>query len=97
MLIEILSVSLQKGIVKISAFDVSEENLSRMERRRDDMDNPELTFILDTKDKKTQEYLRNWLHSQKIILKNECKTWGQALQAVVGTVTTISGYYRSWD
>lgn len=34
MLVEILSVSLKKGVVEIQALDVSEENLSRMERMR---------------------------------------------------------------
>lgn len=37
MLVEILSVSIKKGIVEIQALDVSEENLARMERMRDDM------------------------------------------------------------
>lgn len=95
MLVEILSVTLKKGIVEIQALDVSEENLSRMERMRDDMNNPELTFLLDTREEKVLMYLNNWLHRQKAVRKQECPTWGQALQAVVGTITTISGKYRS--
>ena len=95
MLVEILSVTLKKGIVEIQALDVSEENLSRMERMRDDMNNPELTFLLDTREEKVLMYLNNWLHRQKAVRKQECTTWGQALQAVVGTITTISGKYRS--
>lgn len=97
MLVEILSVSLRNGIVEISALDVSEENLSRMERVRDDMDNPEITFLLDTREGKALTYLRNWLNSQKAVRRNECHTWGQALQSVVGTITIISGKYRSWE
>lgn len=50
MLVEILSVSIKKGIVEIQALDVSEENLARMERMRDDMNNPEITFLLDTRE-----------------------------------------------
>ena len=57
MLVEILSVTLKKGIVEIQALDVSEENLSRMERMRDDMNNPELTFLLDTREEKVLMYL----------------------------------------
>lgn len=83
MLVEILSVTLKKGIVEIQALDVSEENLSRMERMRDDMNNPELTFLLDTREEKVLMYLNNWLHRQKAVRKQECTTWGQALQAVV--------------
>ena len=94
MLVEILSVSIKKGIVEIQALDVSEENLARMERMRDDMNNPEITFLLDTREGKV---LNNWLHRQKAVRKQECTTWGQALQAVVGTITTISGKYRSWE
>ena len=97
MLVEILSVTLKKGIVEIQALDVSEENLSRMERMRDDMNNPELTFLLDTREEKVLMYLNNWLHRQKAVRKQECTTWGQALQAVVGTITTRSGNYRSWE
>ena len=91
MLVEILSVSIKKGIVEIQALDVSEENLARMERMRDDMNNPEITFLLDTREEKVLTYLNNWLHRQKAVRKQECTTWGQALQAVVGTITTISG------
>ena len=97
MLVEILSVSLNKGVVEIQALDVSEENLNRMERMRDDMNNPEITFLLDTREGKVLTYLNNWLHRQKAVRKQECTTWGQALQAVVGTITTISGKYRSWE
>lgn len=100
MLVEILSVSLKKGIVEIQALDVSEENLSRMERMRDDMNNPEITFLLDTREGKVLTYLNSWLHRQKAVRKQECTTWGQALQAVVGTITTISGnlwMWREWN
>lgn len=77
MLVEILSVSIKKGIVEIQALDVSEENLARMERMRDDMNNPEITFLLDTREEKVLTYLNNWLHRQKAVRKQECTTWGR--------------------
>lgn len=93
-MVEILSVEVQKGIVSIQAMDVSEENLVRMERMRDDMFNSEIQFQFDTHEKSAFQYLRNWLKSQKSV--SGSTTWGEALQAVVGTITTISGKYRNW-
>ena len=84
MLVEILSVSIKKGIVEIQALDVSEENLARMERMRDDMNNPEITFLLDTREEKVLTYLNNWLHRQKAVRKQECTTWGAGVTSSGG-------------
>lgn len=95
MTIEITSISLDKGIINISAVDISEENLQRFERIRDDGVEQELEFIFDTHQEDEFRYLRAWLKRQKAT--KGCSTWGEALNAVIGTITTISGRYRSWE
>lgn len=93
--IEITGITINKGIVTISANDVSELNLQRIERSRDaDIEN-NIDFIFDTKDEKNFNYLRKWLKRQKAT--RGCQTWGEALHAVLGTITDISQKYRSWD
>lgn len=95
MTIEIISVNMKQGIVTISAVDVSEERLQKLERMRDDGFERELEFIIDTHEKEAYRYLYSWLKRQKAT--KDCTTWGQALNAVCGTITTISKKYRSWD
>lgn len=97
MLVEITSVYIQSGIVHLFAVDVSEENLCRMERLRDDTSNPEIEFIFDTKEKQVYSYLHNWMKHQKVLEKIPAPTWGQALRSIIGTVTEISTKYRSWE
>lgn len=97
MRIEITDVTLDNGIVTIGAIDVSEENLQRMERNRNDNERY-ISFIFDTKqivkknygsDRYTdRQYLDKWLHSQKATQGS--KTWGEALNSILGTVTNIS-------
>lgn len=93
MTIEITSISVDKGIVSITAIDCSEENLQRLERIRDDGFQKELTFIFDTSCKNDFTYLHNWLHRQKVVKEQKPKTWGEALNSVYGIITTISGKY----
>ena len=96
MIIEITSATIaQHGVVNITALDVSEENLQRMMRNRDDGFERELEYQIDTKDAKAFQYLYRWLKRQKATKAST--TFGEALQAVVGTHTQISGKYRVWD
>ena len=91
MTVEIISVEVKEGVVAIQAIDCSEENLQRMERLRDDGFERELNFLFDTKKSGDYVYLRKWLQSQKAT--NGARTWGEALRAIYGTVTTISGKF----
>ena len=93
MTIEITSYSVVGGVAKIFGTDCSEEHLQMIERRRfDDGFERELTFIFDpVNDKKAFDYLYYWLKKQKVT--REAKTFGEALTAIVGTITTISGRY----
>ena len=91
MTVEITSVSLVRGIVTIQAIDCSEENLQRLKRERDDGFEKELTFVFDTHMSNDFVYLRKWLLRQKAT--KGAKTWGEALDAVTGTITTISGKF----
>lgn len=93
MLVEIVSAGIRNQVVTISAIDVSEENLQRMERLRDDGFARELDFIFDSREKSQIEYLYRWLKEQKIT--REAATWGEALQAVVGTITDLAPKYLS--
>lgn len=95
MMIEITAISLFKGIVTIEAIDVSEENLQKMERMRDEGFEKQVNFVFDTHDPEAQTYLYQWLKRQRST--KGCKTWGTALHAVVGTHVTISQKYRSWE
>lgn len=94
MLIEITGVALDQGIVHIFGTDCSEENLQRIERCR--MDSfEELEFVLDTKEPAEFRYLYSWLKGQKAARSAE--TYGAALRSTIGTVTNLSGKYRSWE
>lgn len=94
MTVEITSVTLAQAVVTITAIDVSEEYLAWMERTRHDEER-EVVFVFDTRDPGTYAYLRRWLLGQKAA--RGCSTWGEALQAVRGRVTELSGRYREFD
>lgn len=86
MTIEITGVSIREGIVSIYATDISEENLQRMERLRDDSFERELTYVFDTrKEEKTFTYLYKYVRKQKCT--RGCTTWGEALHSLVGIHT----------
>ena len=93
MTIEITSYTVLDGVARIYGTDCSEEHLQMIERNRcDDGSERELVFIFDPRsNKKDFDYLYYWLKNQKAT--REAKTVGQALTAVVGTITTISGRY----
>ena len=92
--VEIISYAVKDGIVSISAIDISDYNLQRLERLRDDQER-ELEFVFDTSKKEEFPYLHKWLKRQKVT--KEAKTWGEALRSVVGIFTTINGKYRNWQ
>lgn len=95
MTVEITGVIIRNGVVTITAVDVSEENLQRMERVRDDGTEKELSFLFDTHQQQVYEYLYKWLKRQKATRGST--SWGEALTSVIGTVTTISAKYRDWN
>lgn len=92
--IEIISVEIKKGIVMITGIDVSDENLRRMERMKDDGMQTEVTFCFDSHQSKDLQYLYNWLKRQKAA--KGATTWGEALHKTIGTITVIAKKYRSW-
>lgn len=94
--VEIISTNLEQGILQIFCLDVSEEHLRRLERMRDDAYEEEILFCFDTKDPKDLSYLRTWLKNQKAT--KEARTWGEAIQSIVGTITVLPRRYRatSW-
>ena len=94
MTVEITSYAVSNGVARIYATDCSEEHLQILERNRiDEGFEQELTFIFDPKsDKNSFNYLYKWLKGQKATAG--ARTIGEALAATVGTVTTISGWYR---
>lgn len=95
MTVEITHVSLNQGIVTITAIDCSEENLQRMERNRDDGFETEINFVFDTHCEKDYLYFSSWIRRQKVT--RSAKTWGEALNAIQGIITTISGMYKVWE
>lgn len=99
MTIEIISASItSRHSIEITAIDCSEENFARMQRLRDDSCEQEIQYCFDsTSNSKAFYVLRKWLQKQKTTAKAE--TWGEALQAVVGTITDSYGIgkYRVMD
>lgn len=95
--VEIIAVHIKKGIVIITGIDVTDENLRRLERLMDDAFEQEVEFHFDTHKKKDYVYLRKWLKQQKAT--EDSHTWGEALNSVVGTITTIAVKFRkkNWD
>ena len=63
--IEIISVEIKKGIVMITGIDVSDENLRRMERMKDDGMQTEVIFCFDSHQSKDLQYLYNWLNAKR--------------------------------
>lgn len=93
MTVEITSYSWNDGVVTLEAENCDELNLQQIERIRDDYIQREIAFIFDLHEKSDFQYLRSFLKRQKRVREQNPKTWGEALQAVTGTVVTISGKY----
>lgn len=92
MTIEITEVKLHKKtkILVIHGIDVTKcRDAKTVERARDIEIHRECVF--DTKDEAQFKYITKWLHQQKITAG--CRTYGEALNAVVGTVTVIRNWY----
>lgn len=92
MLIEITSVTLHKKtkMLVIEGIDMTKHRDEKTVARAKDIEiRRELVF--DTTDKPQFNYITKWLHRQKITVG--CKTYGEALNAVIGTVTQIRSWY----
>lgn len=99
-MIEITNASIiNKHEVEIEAVDVSEVNLQRFERNRDDGGfERKILYRFDVSQTKAFQYLDRWLHRQKAVLKADPSTYGEALRAVVGTIVPpLSNRYRVWE
>ena len=98
MTIEIISMEIVKntrGLVRMTALDISEERMMYMERRDDGFES-ELTYEWDTADHYQRTALKRFLKKQKASQGKQ--TWGEVLKAVEGTVTeSPSGRYRVWE
>lgn len=94
--VEISSVYLTKESIFIEGTDVSEEQYARQSRERYDEERV-INFEFDQTDPKAIDYLRRWLKRQKRVkdlMQQVTKpSWGDVLQAVVGTDTQLSGKY----
>ena len=77
---------LSHGVVTITVIDCSEEHLQYMERYRDDGFEKQLEFVFDTTSRQQFPYFRKWMKEQKAA--KQAITWGDALSAIIGTVTT---------
>lgn len=97
MTIEIKSAYIAEGVVFITAVDVSEEHLQYMERNRDDGLEKEIQFVFDTRVSPEFQALHRWLHKQKAT--KQSRTYGEALAAIIGTITESYGIgsFRAWD
>lgn len=97
MTVEITDVAIdEEKVVTIDAIDVSEEHMQRLERIRDDGGfERELQFCFDTKEQQASKYLSFFLHHQLATVG--CETYGEALRAVIGTRTDLSGKYLVWE
>ena len=63
--IEIISVEIKKGIVMITGIDVSDENLRRMERMKDDGMQTEVTFCFDSINRKIYNIFITGLNAKR--------------------------------
>lgn len=91
MTVEITGYSFIAGECHIFANDVDERHLQQLERNRyDDGSERELEFIFTKED---YRYLYAWLKRQKPVKKAAPDTFGEAVTALIGSITTISGKY----
>ena len=93
MTVEIVSYEVKDGVVTIEAENCDEAHLQKLERIRDDYIQRMITFVFDTKEKNDLKYLRSFLKRQKRVKEAKPQTWGEALTAVIGSITTISSKY----
>lgn len=93
MKVEITGYSLEEGYLIIYAtnLDAYEDNV--FDRNRiDDPDDYAVEFHFDTKnDEVVRAYVVRWLHANKAC--RGCKNYGEALRALIGTVTILNREY----
>jgi len=94
MQIEITGTSLANRIITIEGHSTDELNLIHLERGREDRIQT-LVFQFDTTDEKQCKYIVKWLGRQKAT--KEANTYGEAVKAVLGTITDISQKYRVYE
>ena len=83
-------------VVYIEGTDTSEEQLIRLERGREDRDPKIITYCIDSTTPRHCRYISKWLKRQKAT--QGAKTYGEAVRAVVGTVTqSPRSMYRVWE
>ncbi|MCR4719640.1 MAG: hypothetical protein K5768_08450 [Firmicutes bacterium] len=91
MTVEITGFQFKDGELHLFGTDADERHLQMIENSRwDDGMERELEFVFTTK---SYKYLMTWLAKQKAVKAVEPKTLKEAVHAVLGTVTTISGKY----
>lgn len=91
MTIEVTGFQFKNGELHLFGTDADERHLQMIEGNRwDDDRERELEFVFT---KESYKYLVKWLAKQKAVKAAEPKTLKEAVHAVLGTVTTISGKY----
>lgn len=93
--VEITGIAFVNGDVFIYSNDVSETHLSYIERTGDD-EETNITFCFSKK-KSQLRLATQWLHEQKAVQNAKPKTFGEAFNAVIGTITTIPAQYRIYE
>lgn len=92
MTIEITNVIYYKEtkVLVIDGIDAEKcRDLNTVARARDIEIHRQLVY--DTKEPAQYSYIDKWLHRQKITAG--CQTYGEALKAVIGTITIIKPWY----
>lgn len=86
----------REGIIYIYCLNQEILEEERWNRERTDEER-EITFVFDVSDIKDSpsdyRYLYRFLKSQKAVKALGSSTWGQALEALTGTITQISKRY----
>ena len=95
MRVQIITASIDKNkVLHIYGESVDDQRACRDERGRSDRIQ-QRHFELDTRNKITQKYVVWFLHDQKTT--KACKTYGEAVQAIVGTTVDIQKKYQVYD
>ncbi len=99
-MIEINSVSFQKGIVEIEVLDISDLRLEQMKERNRQDDQREIKYRFNLHVVEDYNYLGRWLKkATKRVPAYQKKTWDDVLLCILGK-TYISGFsskYRVWE
>ena len=99
-MIEICSVSLQKGIVEIEVLDISELRLEQMRERNREDEPRQLKYRFDLHDTEEYNYLGYWLkRATKRVPTYQKKTWNDVLMYIIGRTYNLgfASKYRVWE